>query len=281
MNTIIVATDYSKAATNALAYASNLARQIGSRIVLCHAYYMVVTHLDVPVDLPGEEELKAENMAKLTALAQEVNRNYGVEVECKSGPMPVVHFLSTVMADTKADLVVMGMKGLSMLDQRLFGSTTVNLINEAKYPVLVVHEHTAYTPMNRIMLASDLQSNNLKTLDTLASLARSYQALVQIVHVSENKEEEEKFVLSSQRKLEGPFQQIPHEYVSVLDKDITQGIEKAISQYKPDLLVMLPQEHNFWDRLFNKSNTGKMAFKVHIPLLALPAEEPQRIYKED
>jgi nucleotide-binding universal stress UspA family protein len=211
MNTIIVATDYSKAATNALAYASNLARQIGSRIVLCHAYYMVVTHLDVPVDLPGEEELKAENMAKLTALAQEVNRNYGVKVVCKSGPMPVVHFLSIVMADTKADLVVMGMKGLSMLDQRLFGSTTVHLINEAKYPVLIVHEHTAYTPLNRIMLASDLQLNNVKRLNTLASLARSYQALVQIVHVSENKEEEEKFVLSSQRKLEGPFQKIPHD----------------------------------------------------------------------
>jgi nucleotide-binding universal stress UspA family protein len=213
MKTIIVATDYSKAATNALAYASNLARQMGSRIVLCHAYYMVVTPLDVPVDLPGEEELKEDNMAKLTVLAQEVNRNYGVEVDSLSGPMPVVHFLLTVMADTKADLVVMGRKGLSKLDQRLFGSTTVSLISEAKYPVLVVHEDTSYTPLNRIMLASDLQSGDLQRLATLNSLARSYQALVQIVHVSESKGEEEKYVLSRQRKLDSSLQQVPHEYV--------------------------------------------------------------------
>jgi hypothetical protein len=44
---------------------------------------------------------------------------------------------------------------------------------------------------------------------------------------------------------------------------------------------MLPQEHNFWDGLFNRSNTRKIAFQVHVPLLALPAEEPQRVYKED
>lgn len=64
MKTIIIATDYSPAAGNALAYGARLARHCGAGVVLFNAY-----HLPVPVGvgdamlpLPDKEELIAENI---------------------------------------------------------------------------------------------------------------------------------------------------------------------------------------------------------------------------
>jgi nucleotide-binding universal stress UspA family protein len=282
MKTILVSTDYSKAATNALAYASNLARHVHAKIVLCHAYYMVVTHLDEPIQLPGENDLIQENMKRLKVIAESVTRNYGVEVECYTGSMPVVDFLSKIIPQAQADLVVMGMRGLSMLDQRVFGSTTVSLISKASYPVLVVPEEAVYAPVSKIMLATDFRINRHTNIELLIRLALSFQAHVQVLNVSDQSEAEEQVKLTQLKFLEDILQQVPHEYIIMSNSDITDGIKKAAAQYEPHLLVMVPQRHDFWDVLLNRSNTRKLAFQTHIPLLTLPsATTSGKLYRKD
>jgi hypothetical protein len=45
--TILLATVYASATTNAIAYAANLARHVKAMIVPCYAYYRMVTHMEV------------------------------------------------------------------------------------------------------------------------------------------------------------------------------------------------------------------------------------------
>jgi nucleotide-binding universal stress UspA family protein len=282
METILVATDYSAAAANALAYASNLARHLGERLVICHAYYMVVTHMNVPKELPGEKELIEENTARLKKLAAEVTKNYGLATEYMTGPMPATDFLRKCFHQTQASLLVMGMRQLSKLDQLFFGSTTVSVINEGIFPVMVIPEHTAYTPLSRILLATDFRLHEMHSLALLTRLAQTYKAAVQVLHVAENATAPGKEETSQLDKLRKLLPDISHEYVVSLRKDVSTGIKEAISQYTPDLLVMLPQQHDFWDLALNRSNTRKLAFQTTIPLLALPASTvDEKEYRPD
>jgi hypothetical protein len=49
-------------------------------------------------------------------MANEVIKNYGVEVTCITGPMPSSDFLISTFYQTKASLVVMGMQELVKFD---------------------------------------------------------------------------------------------------------------------------------------------------------------------
>ena len=282
METILVATDYSAAATNAIAYAANLARHLKARLVLCHAYYMMVTHMEVPKELPGENELKAENIARLRKLADEITKNYGIEVTHITGPMPASDFLLTTFHQTKASLVVMGMRELSKLDQWLFGSTTSSVINEAAFPVIVVPENRPYSPLSKILVATDLQLHKIKSLALIGQLAQAYQGHVQLLHIAESSLEKTSPAERSTTEFENLLPNVSREYVFSTHKDITAGIKQAITNYAPDLLVMIPQHHDFWDIAFNKSNTRKLAFQSSIPLLAIPASTTSHLdYKTD
>src|SRR4051812_44904314 len=71
MKTIIVPTDFSATAYNAARYALELAAQLGtSRILLYHAYEIIVPVPDLPASLPAvdPEELRAASEAGLTRM---------------------------------------------------------------------------------------------------------------------------------------------------------------------------------------------------------------------
>jgi K+-sensing histidine kinase KdpD len=148
--------------------------------------------------------------------------------------------------------------------------------------VLVVPEEAVYAPVSKIMLATDFRINRHTNIELLIRLALSFQSHVQVLNVSDQSEAEEQVKLTQLKFLEDILQQVPHEYIIMSNSDITDGIKKAAAQYEPHLLVMVPQRHDFWDVLFNRSNTRKLAFQTHIPLLTLPsATTSGKLYRKD
>ena len=51
--------------------------------------------------------------------------------------------------------------------------------------------------------------------------------------------------------------------------EFSSQVEKFIEKYNADLLVMVKQQGNFFDKIFHKSHTIKMANELDIPLLVL------------
>jgi hypothetical protein len=54
----------------------------------------------------------------------------------------------------------------------------------------------------------------------------------------------------------------------MVNKDIDEGIEHYVGVVKADLLTMFMNDPSFYQKLFNRSITRKMAFQSKIPLLA-------------
>ncbi|WP_224998959.1 universal stress protein [Cesiribacter sp. SM1] len=283
MKTIIVATDYSRASCNALAYAAALARQWQAKIVLFNSFQLPAPAANALFLAERKGRFLAENRERLKAIAEQTACLYNIQVGWSTNFSYITEELDVLVELLDADLVVMGMRGSSE-DRKIFGNSTTTIIRHAKYPVLVVPEEASFTGIEKILFACDYKSlaanNRLKLMHELAI---AFDARVQVLHVEKAEEElvpvgavsmdnegSRYNTMLGSVNLDPLLSNVKHEYKYLGEDNIIRGIDRGVEEFKADLLVMVPHKCSFWDALLERSNTCKMAVNTHVPLLALP-----------
>ena len=98
MKTIIVPTDFSPAATNAMNYAVEMSKAIDASILLLHAYHVPVSFTDVPVVLVSVDELKKSAEEQLEELKKNIEHSTSGKVkvysELKLGDVVELNYFS-------------------------------------------------------------------------------------------------------------------------------------------------------------------------------------------
>ena len=275
METIIVATDYSKTADNAVAYAIALAQKFQMKLILFNTYHVPFPATELPVEGDEINYLISVNQEKLEKEALEIAQKNQVVTESVASHGLMVDELKKLVVKKHADLVVMGMRGNS-IDRKLFGSLTTTTLREANFPVLVIPEKAYFRRIKRILFACDFNSITLGTrLNLLRDLATGFKSSIEVLQVVK----EEALVSKESYDMEDPevsfnlenlLSHIKHTYRTIEDDNIVEGIEKGMQEYKADMLVMVPHRPSFWNMIFNPGNTRKMALRSEIPLLSLP-----------
>lgn len=273
MKTIIVATDLSKDANNALEYAAALARIANAKLVLYNSFVIPPHAANTLLPASGIEKMIASNKASLEYIALKTACTYDIEVTTVSKLAEIQEELDKLVAEYNADLVVMGMRGDS-IDQKLFGNTTTSIIAHASYPVLVVPQDAKFKGMSRILFACDEKCATANTtLTRLREIASDMKADVQVLHVDKLVKKANEVLhshISDNAELEEQFQGVSHTYRDIDGVGIIEGIEKGVNEYNADLLVMVPQKHGLWDSLVHRSKTRIMASRSKVPLLSIP-----------
>ncbi len=274
MKTIIVSTDYSAPANNALDYAVALARSCKAKLVIFNSLEPPTPTSTASLAVPGVYKLLQENKKKLEKLAVRISSDYGIMVESFTNVSYVDEELEKLVRRHKADLVVMGMGGDS-LDRRLFGSVTTSVIRHAKFPVLVIPEKATFLGLDRILFACDYKFVPKPCqLEVLRDIALKFRAEVQFLHIEPKGEipvkAADSFSGNNTSSLEEAMDGLLHSYREIKEQDKTEGIKRGIREFQADMLVMIPHHTGFFDFVFNRSLTRKMAFNTQIPLLAIP-----------
>ncbi|SDM98377.1 Nucleotide-binding universal stress protein, UspA family [Halogranum gelatinilyticum] len=136
-DTILVPTDGSDAAMNAVDHAVDLARQYDATLhVLAVVDPTSFSTLDVD---PSTVVVAMERQAREAAQRVEtVAEEAGVAIETAVVRGDPARTITTYATDNEADLVVMGTHGRSGLDRYLLGSVTERVVRTADVPVLTV-----------------------------------------------------------------------------------------------------------------------------------------------
>lgn len=120
MKTILVATDFSKSANNAIDYAVELAKFTKSKLILFHTYHVPVVASEVPVMMPSLDEIEKECMDCLKKIEESIpleNRNnLTIECVCKCGFE--VDEINLFTEKNKIDLIIVGMQGAGYLSEK-------------------------------------------------------------------------------------------------------------------------------------------------------------------
>lgn len=164
VRTILVATDFSPTAAAAGRWAAALARMHEAKVVIVHALAPPIPPAGSPdfVALPPDYELHVRQAAeqRLGAAADEIaSTGLPTTSDLLIGPPA-----STVLeAATKhrADVIVVGTRGLTGFRHLLLGSTAERIVHGAKMPVLVVHpdDPGASRPIRKVLVPTDFSED--------------------------------------------------------------------------------------------------------------------------
>jgi nucleotide-binding universal stress UspA family protein len=132
---IVLGYDGSQSANAALAETIDLARQLGSKVVVVFGYYIT------PLGGQGGDDVREalESVGKHALARAEADLGAaGIEFESRLVPHKPADAILDVAKDVGADLIAVGTVGENPITGALLGSVVLRLIQRSSLPMLVV-----------------------------------------------------------------------------------------------------------------------------------------------
>lgn len=278
MKTIIVPTDFSPAAINAMHYALNMARVINAGIMLLHVYQVPVSYnnSDIPLPLMDIDELEKINEEKLQELKEAAERassmKLKISTEVKLGDL--ADELETICTATQPFAIVMGTRGSGFVERLLVGSATLSVMRRLNWPVLVVPPGAIFKGIQKIGFACDFKKVVETTpADYIKEWVKTFDATMSVLNVDHKKNAATVNAEEQSALLHGLLEETHPQYFFIDNPDVEKGINEFAESNNLDLLIVIPRKHRLLDSLFQKSHTKELAFHSHIPILAVHEEE--------
>lgn len=266
--TLLVPTDFSKAAKAAARYAAEVASIVNARVILLSVVEMETTEAVMHSWRTLENQLRSTATRNLEKLTREVQAQLTSPVEVIGDitlGIPKEEAIVKYARDHEADMIIMGTKGASGIKKVFTGTNTMSLIARSHIPVVAIPAKAAPGRLKRIVYATDLTNVHAETR-SLAKIAALFQAEVLVVHCTP-KSKTPKVDRNLEPELIEKSQYGAITFHQVQGDDVAAAIEKFIDEKQADMLVMYTQEHDFLERLLDRSVTRRIAFHTRVPLL--------------
>lgn len=277
MKKIILPTDFSENAYNAIAYALELFKNEDCTFYLLNTYTPILYDSEYMYYTPTmsiDEVYKTNSIKGLDRLAKRINKEFS-NPKHTIKKISVFNFLTDEINDQveekNIDLVVMGTQGATGAKEILFGSQTIHTIKKAKCPVLAIPSEYEFTTLKNILLPSDLSigfhENQLKLL---RSLVLENKVDLHILHIMEGDslttvQEEGK------QELAKYFKDASIHFHIEKGDDIQKGILEFQKNHTVEILCMINNKHSFFENLFFRPVVHKVGFHVKVPFLVIPS----------
>lgn len=270
---ILVATDYSTTANNALLYSLDLAEATSANVSILHA---CATPSAATANFPSgyyeavsTEKDDKQAQDKMQQLKHDFLYDPQVEYDTIIRSGPAVGVIQQVAEDEKVDLIVMGTRRAEGMKTWL-GSVTIDTVRESRIPVLVVPMGARYSTFQRIVLATTFtRVSDLNVLNLLKAFVQHFKAHLDVLHVHPSGQKYSSEQTHFREAFDHYLSGLSHQIHTVDREDISQGIQEFLNAHPTDMLVMLPQQRSFFEQLWHASQTKQMIFHTLIPLLTL------------
>lgn len=269
MKTILVATDFSAPANNAVEYAAHLAQKTGAELIIFNAYTMSVHAGSAYTSSAIFKKLIKEDQDLLIEKAESVKTRFNLTVKSIFIKDDIIDGLKKITSTQQVDLVVMGIKS-NLTEHKLFGNTTTDTIKLRQFPLLVIPNDIVFKGFNTIMYACDPDYINADTnIDILKHFVTDFNAELEVFNVITDDTDAVKND-ALERKMEALLHDINHSYKYVNNPNVGEGIKEGLDKYPVELLVMSPHKIGFFESLIKGSQTSQMTIKTRVPLLVIP-----------
>jgi nucleotide-binding universal stress UspA family protein len=269
MKTLLVPTDFSNNANNAVRYANEFAQFTNSKILLLHAYMPLVGQYSiipgiVAEDIAIERNNSQKKIEKLRSKLLQA-KNVGV---VKIGD-PIEEIIKTA-DEKKTQLIIMGTHGSSGLKRVLFGSNTSNVISKSKVPVLAIPQRYRFKKIETIVYASDLK-NTINELKHIIPFAKQLDATIEILNLDYSFDENDKKKLIIEKKIKTlSYKKIKLiAQKATLEKTMIEQLKSYLVKRKPQILVMFPENRAWYDKILLSSKTEELSNQLKLPLLSI------------
>lgn len=281
MKKIVLPTDFSDNAWNAIFTAVKLYADIECQFFILHAYEPNALN---KVGRKGQQRLgiiydslskySAQELKKVTAYLNKnlTNPNHSFKTVSKSGSLEEA--ILKIVSTENIDLIVMGTQGATGAKEIFMGSNTVKVLRKVKkYPVLVVPSGYNFQILKTLVFPTDFSRTYQKfELLPITELAKLWKANIQILHVAIE------FVLNETQKanrniLDDRLSTLNYSFKNIeFEGNISKSVEKYLSETEAELMAMIRYHHTFWEKVIGEPVVKKIAFHSTLPVLMLPEQ---------
>lgn len=285
MKQLLVPTDFSKAAENAIDFAVHSAKVLPAEITLLHSFETGdSTYSDyVGVNKEFNRSMISDANEKLDVLKKGIEKAHGIVVKTMVSTDSLLDTITKFGKDHKVDMVVMGTLGASGLKEKLWGSRTSTVIGKTTVPVMVIPNEYTWKKPEKMLLATNQFEDKPKVLDYVFEMAGLYMASMQVVVFTDEDDDKAQVFLDNQKKigeykafLKSTYKEDTLSSVHLSGEKFDETLQSFIEENDVDVLVMVTYQGNFWSRLFNPSKTKRMSYHTTIPLLAIPVSKEEK-----
>ena len=196
MNRILVPTDFSNIAANALNVALDIAEKSNAEIYLLNVIEPVVDAgfsasgtLDFQYTITEEDryiyELHTVNEKKLAAFAARYARD-SVDIFPTIAIDKVGDGVLGFIKKYKIDLVVMGTSGENTFEEYFIGNHTEQVMREANRPILTIRNQVENFKMENVVIATDLKTNASECMSHLVKIFNDLKPKIHLLHISKS-----------------------------------------------------------------------------------------------
>lgn len=262
---VLLPTDFSENADLAAQFAIDIVKRTNGHLIALHGYDLPYSERSMTASLLEEMKLNADQ--HLADFTKNTLTPSGVSFEGQVQMGNPIRLIKEMASENEVDLIVMGTKGASGIEEFLIGSNAASVIQNIDIPVLVIPPKSVLKPFKKIVLASDLDIKKKDLpLQRLRKFAKVFDATIQILHLQTDKGIE----LGSRNFVEEVLHDVPHTY-SIISAENHK--DKLILEYceskGADLVTAITKRYGFFESLFHQSLTSKLAYHTSIPMLAL------------
>ncbi len=270
MKKIIIATDFSPAADNAVEYGTDMALAVNADILLLHVYQPPVVIRNVPL-IVDVESIKKSAEKKITQLKDrlriKVNNKIKINTEERMGTF--FHELKTVCERINPYAVVMGSQGTTASDRLFFGSQTIQAMKNLEWPLITVPPSVTFSSIKKIGLACDLDKEiDDALIYEIKTLVNDFNAELHIINAGKKMQFKPGIVFKS-IKLEKQLSPVKPKYHFITADNTDEGIIDYAEMYDIDLLITLPKSRSLLELLIQKRVSKKLILRSHIPVISL------------
>lgn len=274
MNTILVPTDFSTYALNALKVAASIARRVNAEIILVHNYSLPTEEFynSYIFEHPHKEMKNMINKKFDDLLGMDFLQGISVKKQILTNMN-----MSEIALDKRysdVDLIVMGSHGKSGFNKFFIGSNTEKVIKLANSPVLTIKNEIEDFNIKKMVFASNFFGESHSAFKKIKFIADLYGAEIVLLKVITPKHFEPTFV---SRKLMQDFVdkfQLSNYTINIYNAHgIMQGIANFSDEVNADLIAIQTHGRSGLAHLINGNLAKDMAKHEDRPVLSIKIKD--------
>ncbi len=277
MKKILFPTDFSETATNAFIHALEFAKKVNGELVLLHNFELPVINdqyfpqnyaaIYESLELSNFEIFKNE-IPKLRSIAEERQLDK-IRMTHRLMDGDLLTNIKKAIREDDIDFVVMGTSGSTGWESFFIGTNTGTVMSGIKVPMLCVPLEAKFKPIEIIGFTTRFRPKDKKALKLVLKIAKKSNAKVKCLYVKTSKSD---VSIETITNWETEFCDEPIDFYVVENDDVEEIILDFIMYKEVDILTMLTYKRGFFEGIFNRSLTKKIAVNNEIPVLAIPIE---------
>jgi len=280
MKFILLPTDFSDNAYNAIQYAMELFKNEPCTMYLLHTYIPVIFDTAYLMSLPSadlmEDVYKENSLKELSKTKAKIQKEFPENkhtIHLVSSFNSLQGGIKDLVEEKNIDLVIMGTQGATGAKEVLFGSNTVHVLKDLVCPLIAVPNTFKFQGIKKVLFPTDYGVDYTeKHLYWLKHFSENWKAKINILHVYYYGYDLDDRQLKGKEYLRNSFMADSMEFIRIDNVDVVKAIEKYQQESNTDLLTLIHNKHSFFDNLFFKPVIKKLGFHLKTPMLIIPSK---------